>query len=82
MPRLVILKSLYGKSFPTCVLCVYFIETGSDDIKCCTKPTCSTPSGSGTCVQTSQCGGTSIAGYCDGPANLQRFVMIKFKHYL
>jgi GH25 family lysozyme M1 (1,4-beta-N-acetylmuramidase) len=44
---------------------------GSSDIKCCTKPTCSTPSGSGTCMQTSSCSGTSVPGYCSGPSDLQ-----------
>jgi hypothetical protein len=32
---------------------------GSDDIKCCTKASCSTPQGSGTCMQTGSCTGTS-----------------------
>ena len=47
---------------------------GSSDIKCCTQSACSTPSGSGTCMQTSQCsskGGKSVAGYCTGPSDLQ-----------
>jgi hypothetical protein len=44
---------------------------GSSDIKCCTSAKCSTPSGSGTCVQTSKCSGTSVAGYCTGPSDLQ-----------
>jgi len=44
---------------------------GSSDIQCCTKPSCSTPSGSGTCIQTSACSGTSIPGYCDGPSDIQ-----------
>ena len=44
---------------------------GSSDIKCCTNNACSTPSGSGTCKQTSQCSGTSVAGYCVGPSDLQ-----------
>ena len=35
---------------------------GSDDIKCCTNSKCSTPSGNGNCMQTSKCGGTSVAG--------------------
>ncbi len=30
---------------------------GSNDIKCCTNNPCSTPYGSGTCVQTSACSG-------------------------
>eukprot|EP00599_Poterioochromonas_sp_BG-1_P007382 CAMPEP_0173152030 /NCGR_PEP_ID=MMETSP1105-20130129/11966_1 /TAXON_ID=2985 /ORGANISM="Ochromonas sp., Strain BG-1" /LENGTH=102 /DNA_ID=CAMNT_0014067585 /DNA_START=44 /DNA_END=348 /DNA_ORIENTATION=+ len=30
---------------------------GSSDIKCCTSNSCSTPQGSGTCVQTSACSG-------------------------
>lgn len=47
---------------------------GSSDIKCCTQSRCSTPSGSGTCMQTSLCsskGGKSVAGYCTGPSDLQ-----------
>jgi hypothetical protein len=44
---------------------------GSSDIKCCTKNYCSTPSGTGTCVQTSACSGTSVPGYCTGPSDLQ-----------
>ena len=44
---------------------------GSSDIKCCTNNKCSTPSGSGTCKQTSACSGTSIPGYCTGPSDLQ-----------
>jgi len=47
---------------------------GSDDIKCCTNNKCSTPSGSGTCMQTSLCssqGGSSFSGYCTGPSDLQ-----------
>lgn len=44
---------------------------GSSDIKCCTNNPCSTPSGSGTCKQTSSCTGTSISGYCSGPSDLQ-----------
>jgi hypothetical protein len=45
--------------------------SGSSDIKCCTSPTCTTPVGQGSCVQTSACGGQSYAGYCTGPADLQ-----------
>jgi hypothetical protein len=47
---------------------------GSSDIKCCTQSTCSTPSGTGTCMQTSKCsseGGTSVSGYCTGPSDIQ-----------
>ena len=44
---------------------------GSSDIKCCTNNKCSTPSGSGTCMQTSACKGTSVSGYCTGPSDLQ-----------
>ena len=33
---------------------------GTNDIKCCTRNPCSTPQGSGTCVQTSACSGTSV----------------------
>jgi hypothetical protein len=44
---------------------------GSSDIKCCTKNSCSTPQGSGTCMQTSACSGSSVAGYCTGPSDLQ-----------
>jgi len=44
---------------------------GSSDIKCCTSNSCSTPQGSGTCVQTSACSGTSVSGYCSGPGDLQ-----------
>ena len=37
------------------------------------RAACSTPYGSGTCVDTSSCttGGFNIAGYCPGPANIQ-----------
>lgn len=44
---------------------------GSSDIKCCTKNSCSTPSGTGTCMQTSACSGKSYSGYCTGPSDLQ-----------
>eukprot|EP01036_Dinobryon_divergens_P023120 gene23120-31437_t len=44
---------------------------GSDDIKCCTTPSCSTPSGTGSCKAISQCSGTSVPGYCTGPSELQ-----------
>jgi len=44
---------------------------GTTGIQCCTSPTCTTPQGSGTCMQTSACSGTSIAGYCSGPTSLQ-----------
>jgi hypothetical protein len=36
-----------------------------------TGESCSTPQGSGTCVSTSQCAGTSVAGYCPGPSDIQ-----------
>ena len=45
--------------------------SGSSDIKCCTNSKCSTPSGSGTCMQTSKCTGTPYPGYCTGPSDLQ-----------
>ena len=38
---------------------------------CCTTPSCSTPSGSGVCMATTQCSGTTVAGYCAGPSDLQ-----------
>lgn len=47
---------------------------GSSDIKCCTNNPCSTPYGSGTCMQTSLCsskGGQSYGGYCTGPSDVQ-----------
>lgn len=44
---------------------------GSSDIKCCTNNSCSTPQGSGTCMQTSACTGTSVSGYCVGPSEVQ-----------
>lgn len=47
---------------------------GDSDIRCCTNNPCSTPSGSGHCMQTSHCssdGGKSVAGYCTGPSDLQ-----------
>lgn len=44
---------------------------GSSDIKCCTNPSCTTPSGTGSCKQTSACSGTKVAGYCAGPSDLQ-----------
>jgi len=44
---------------------------GSSDIQCCTSAKCSTPSGSGTCIQTAKCTGTSYAGYCSGPSDIQ-----------
>jgi lysozyme len=44
---------------------------GSSDIQCCTSAKCSTPSGSGTCIQTSKCSGKAYAGYCTGPSDLQ-----------
>lgn len=44
---------------------------GSSDIMCCTNNACSTPWGSGSCVQTSKCSGTSYSGYCTGPSDIQ-----------
>lgn len=47
---------------------------GSSDVKCCTNNPCSTPQGSGTCMQTSLCsskGGQSISGYCTGPSDIK-----------
>jgi hypothetical protein len=44
---------------------------GSSDILCCTKPTCSTPYGTGVCESTSICSGTSFSGYCQGPSDVQ-----------
>lgn len=47
---------------------------GDSDIRCCTNNKCSTPYGSGSCMQTSLCsskGGKSYAGYCTGPTDLQ-----------
>ena len=44
---------------------------GSSDIMCCTNNQCSTPLGSGTCMQTSACSGMSLAGYCTGPSDVQ-----------
>jgi hypothetical protein len=47
---------------------------GSSDTKCCTQPQCFTPSGTGTCMQTSLCAskdGNSLGGYCNGPGDLQ-----------
>lgn len=38
---------------------------------CCTKPSCSTPVGTGQCMQTSSCSGKSISGYCTGPSDIQ-----------
>ena len=45
--------------------------SGSSDIKCCTKNHCSTPWGTGTCMQKSACSGTSFSGYCTGPSDIQ-----------
>mmetsp|Transcript_205 Transcript_205/g.415 ORF Transcript_205/g.415 Transcript_205/m.415 type:complete len:333 (-) Transcript_205:299-1297(-) len=45
--------------------------SGSSDIKCCTQAKCNTPYGSGTCMQTSKCGGKSYSGYCAGPSDMQ-----------
>lgn len=44
---------------------------GSSDIQCCTSNSCTTPQGSGECVQTSACSDTSYAGYCSGPSDIQ-----------
>ena len=44
---------------------------GSNDIKCCTNNHCSTPYGTGTCMQKSACSGKSYSGYCIGPSDLQ-----------
>lgn len=47
---------------------------GSSDVRCCTSNHCSTPKGSGTCMQSSKCsseGGSSVSGYCIGPSDLQ-----------
>lgn len=35
------------------------------------QESCTTPYGSGTCVDTASCGGFSVAGYCSGSANIQ-----------
>jgi hypothetical protein len=45
--------------------------SGSNDIMCCTAPPCTTPYGSGTCVEASSCSGTSYTGYCSGPSDVQ-----------
>ena len=46
--------------------------SGSSDNQCCTGVTCTTPSGSGTCVQTALCtDGTPEPGYCPGPSGVQ-----------
>jgi len=45
--------------------------SGSSDIECCVKPSCSTPYGTGTCQTTSTCSGTSYSGYCAGPSSMQ-----------
>jgi hypothetical protein len=48
---------------------------GSDDILCCTSNACSTPGGSGSCMQTAKCyqsGGVPDSGnYCLGPDDVQ-----------
>jgi len=44
---------------------------GTSSVQCCTSPTCTTPQGTGKCIQTSACTGTSVSGYCTGPASLQ-----------
>ena len=44
---------------------------GSSDVQCCTSAACTTPSGSGTCEQTSACSGTTVSGYCTGPSDIQ-----------
>jgi hypothetical protein len=56
------------------ISCYFILLIGSEDIRCCTANPCSTPSGSGTCMSTSQCaaaGGTSVAHYCAGASDLQ-----------
>mmetsp|Transcript_11935 Transcript_11935/g.14442 ORF Transcript_11935/g.14442 Transcript_11935/m.14442 type:complete len:338 (+) Transcript_11935:27-1040(+) len=45
--------------------------SGSNDIMCCTNPTCSTPYGTGTCQTTSSCSGDDYSGYCAGPTDMQ-----------
>jgi len=45
--------------------------SGSNDIMCCTDPTCSTPYGTGVCEPTSSCSGDSFSGYCSGPSTVQ-----------
>lgn len=35
------------------------------------QTTCTTPYGSGTCIDTASCGGFSVSGYCSGAANIQ-----------
>jgi len=44
---------------------------GSADVECCTGAPCSTPQGSGRCMQASSCSGRSIPHYCSGPADIE-----------
>ncbi|OUM60683.1 hypothetical protein PIROE2DRAFT_32846, partial [Piromyces sp. E2] len=42
-----------------------------DDVKCCTKPSCTVDGKTGECKFTSDCNGTSLPGACPGPSNFQ-----------
>ena len=44
---------------------------GSSDIMCCTEAACSTPWGTGTCVNQNDCNGDVFSGYCTGPSDLK-----------
>ncbi|KAL8778170.1 MAG: hypothetical protein Q9213_007531 [Squamulea squamosa] len=45
-----------------------------NDVECCVKKTCSTPKGSGTCINTADkgsCKGAMVPGYCPGDDTIQ-----------
>ena len=45
---------------------------GADDIQCCVKKACSTSSGSGICLNSSDtCGGSFVSGACPGDSSIQ-----------
>ncbi|KAI4236854.1 MAG: hypothetical protein L6R40_006044 [Gallowayella cf. fulva] len=51
-----------------------FCPNDPDDVQCCVKKTCSTPKGSGTCINTANkgsCKGAMVPGYCPGDDTIQ-----------
>ena len=45
-----------------------FCPNDPSDVKCCTKPSCSS---SGSCEWASSCSGTTLSGQCPGPADFK-----------
>ncbi|KAL8667760.1 MAG: hypothetical protein Q9168_007191 [Polycauliona sp. 1 TL-2023] len=51
-----------------------YCPNDASDVQCCVKKTCSTPSGSGTCINAADkgsCKGAMVAGHCPGDSTIQ-----------